>query len=397
MYRRTTLAALLAVALSSVFGVGGAAASTPCDSISQYHCFAGAQYTSPSGVYDWGASADMDAGRLSPANTSSVVVDELWVGTDNSNQNLSLSGNVGDGDFVGTGLASGAGVEDCAYHAGVEFFWEYRSDAGMNCHDVSSAKTGTQYPVDIAWAGNNTWRVFDNNNVVGDSTGNPCCSRGFSIGTESSNNSDLENSFFSDLEIEHSNDTGFTLSWPGSTPYWNGNMAFQWSSQYNSFSTTEPSGPSPSLAHAPAAATNTTGSTFPAVGSETTGSAPPALAGSELAAITKIARAEARAHGESSPTRAQVVRTTRLVAERVSAKAIVNTDPGVYFVVIHGHFTSGGVMPMPPGQASFTGTVLELTISAATNRITDVGITNISPNVHRIGVATRISLSNSGH
>lgn len=129
------------------------------------------------------------------------------------------------------------------------------------------------------------------------------------------------------------------------------------------------------------------------------GSAPPhALAGapppptsSELTAIQGIALGAATSDGDPNPTNVVLVPTLRSQAELIDAGTPTNSDQAVYFVVMHGTFTAAGV-PAPPGAAAPTGTVITLTIDAATNRVLDFGIEDSPPNVDRMGIPEPITL-----
>jgi hypothetical protein len=397
LHHRITLVGFLAIGAFVALGAANASGATPCSSTSSSgHCYSVAVHDN-TGEQN-GDFATINATTLSSAHPATEFVsDELWVGTDNSN--LDPNNPVGGGYFAATGLGDGESPGTGCVTQTVEFFWEDLRPGtfgdSYNCHDVSGgAKTGTAYPVSVVDAGgSSSWYINDNEVLVGESTSNPCCSLGNQGGTESADSSNHEAGSFTGLMRETTSGIVYN-GWPNSTKFMSGpNMSFSWTNQDNSFKTAQ-NDSLPGLLRVPPALAGPAGPSPMAKALATRRATPPKLAGSQLAAIKKIVRGVAKADGVSSPTGVRVVPTTRVVAEQVGAGAGVNSNPGVYFVVLHGNFTDYAA-PMPLGDPAPRGTVLELTITAKTHQITDVGLTQAAPDLHRMGVPEHLSLSKS--
>jgi hypothetical protein len=118
--------------------------------------------------------------------------------------------------------------------------------------------------------------------------------------------------------------------------------------------------------------------------------APPPPSAAELRTLERDALDAARGAGDAHPTDGVVVPSTRQVAERVDAGAVVDSNQPAYFVLVHGHFTSNMA---PPGGTPPRGTILTLTIDARTNRSTDSGIEDGVPNLDAIGKPEPLPLS----
>lgn len=287
----------------------------------------------------------------------------MWVGTDGTY----FGTNEPNKYWVETGLTDGSA---CGSSTEVHFFWSDNrpNGGGYNCHPGGGASLGTNYAFKITWVGSGTWDVYEHGSYVGSSTSDPGCSYGLEAGVESADNSNSESGEDTNLQIQTTSGGSFTDGWPAgiTVPSVIGpGMTFNWINEDHSFTTYQvPNGPP--------------------------GNGPAAVPG--LAGVKKIVLATARADGESHPTQVFVVRTTRQVAEQVAAGAAVNSDPPVYFVVLHGHFIDHSAS-IPSGAVPPTGTVLTLTINAATNQAMDFGIGNVSPRLNRMGVAEQLSLS----
>lgn len=118
--------------------------------------------------------------------------------------------------------------------------------------------------------------------------------------------------------------------------------------------------------------------------------APPPPSRSELRTLTRLALSAAGGAGDPHPTDGVLVASTRKIAERVDAGAVVDSNPPVYFVVLHGHFTGN----MAPAGGRFPkGTVLTLTIDPRTNEALDTGIGRRVPNLDAIGKAQPLPLT----
>lgn len=101
--------------------------------------------------------------------------------------------------------------------------------------------------------------------------------------------------------------------------------------------------------------------------------------GGPPAFVATIAKSMAVQMGDSNPTSVQCVRTTRQAAEWYMTRGYVRTNPEVYLVVLHGHF-SNPVARVPLGAPIPTGTQINFTIDPVTHGILDFGISNQSLN-----------------
>lgn len=111
----------------------------------------------------------------------------------------------------------------------------------------------------------------------------------------------------------------------------------------------------------------------------------PATARARLAAIAVGA---ARASGDSHPSGIEFAATTRHKAQALLGEGIPQQDAS-YLIQLHGHFT-GYDASVPRGRKLPTGSVMTLTVSAATGAVTDVSITNSQVNLRTLGPATSI-------
>jgi hypothetical protein len=111
--------------------------------------------------------------------------------------------------------------------------------------------------------------------------------------------------------------------------------------------------------------------------------AAPSPSPAELRKLGRLALRTATLAGDPYPTGAVVVPTTRQVAERVDADAVVNSNPPAYFVLVNGNFTFHG--PVPAGAKEPTGTILTMTINSQTNQGLDGGVQDQMPDLHAIG------------
>jgi hypothetical protein len=117
--------------------------------------------------------------------------------------------------------------------------------------------------------------------------------------------------------------------------------------------------------------------------------APPPPSRAELRTLARLALRAAGGAGDPHPTGAVVVPSTRKIAERVDAGAVVDSNPPVYFVLLHGHFTANMA---PPGGKFPQGTILTVTIDSRTNESLDLGIGKRLPDLAAIGEAEPLAL-----
>lgn len=122
------------------------------------------------------------------------------------------------------------------------------------------------------------------------------------------------------------------------------------------------------------------------------GVAPPPPDPAQLASIRQLVLQAATAMGESAPTDGVVVPTTRRRAELVDLDTN-EADIPVYFVLVRGHFTDYAAR-IPKGAEPPTGTILTLTVDAATNESLGTGLVKSMPDVNAIGTPESLRLSN---
>ena len=121
--------------------------------------------------------------------------------------------------------------------------------------------------------------------------------------------------------------------------------------------------------------------------------APPPAGPAELRKLARLALGAASGAGDAHPTDGVIVPSTRLIAERVDAGAVVDSNQPVYFVLLHGHFTANLA---PPGGKAPTGTILTLTIDPRTGESLDSGIGNRMPKLTAIGEPEPLPLPTTG-
>jgi hypothetical protein len=119
--------------------------------------------------------------------------------------------------------------------------------------------------------------------------------------------------------------------------------------------------------------------------------APPPPDAAQLASIRQLVLRAATAMGESAPTDGVVVPTTRRRAELVDVDTN-EADIPVYFVLARGHFTDYAAR-IPKGAEPPTGTILTLTLDAATNESLGTGLVRNMPDVNAIGTPESLRLA----
>jgi hypothetical protein len=119
--------------------------------------------------------------------------------------------------------------------------------------------------------------------------------------------------------------------------------------------------------------------------------APPPPDTAELATIRQLVLRAATSMGESSPTDAVLVPTTRRLAELVDVDTAEPDTPS-YFVLVHGKFTDWGAR-IPRGGKPPTGTILTLTIDSNTNELLDSGLVGKMPDLDAMGKPETLQLT----
>ena len=110
-----------------------------------------------------------------------------------------------------------------------------------------------------------------------------------------------------------------------------------------------------------------------------------------VAKLREIAQQAASAGGATPPTKMYAVAVSdHQVAEQAASGATIYDHAPVFVIVITGGtFTA---REAPPGVAPFEGSVLTLTVIAATYETTDVGIVNVEPDLSKVA-SDRVDLS----
>jgi hypothetical protein len=104
--------------------------------------------------------------------------------------------------------------------------------------------------------------------------------------------------------------------------------------------------------------------------------------------VPAVAQRMAAIAGNARPDSAEYVYTTRQAAVGLDGEVVDSNQP-VYLVVLHGHFVyryARGIGPPP------TGTVLTLTIDAATGDSLDLGLGNGPSGAARLGPVRPLAL-----
>ena len=100
--------------------------------------------------------------------------------------------------------------------------------------------------------------------------------------------------------------------------------------------------------------------------------------------LVPLVRQVAVNNGDAHPISAQIVLTTRQRAVSLDSGSIVDSDQPTYFVVLRGQFADTHARTPYPGQTIY-GSVLTLTIDAATQRILDFGLSDTVPAIAQLG------------
>lgn len=122
-------------------------------------------------------------------------------------------------------------------------------------------------------------------------------------------------------------------------------------------------------------------------------SSAPVPSAAELKTLASLAKSEAaNCCGRAHVTNAVVIPTTRALAEFVLSRMRLFTNNPAYLIVMKGRFTEPSV-PVPRGAGHPTGTVMTLTVNAATNEVTDFSVGNKTPAESKIGTPIPLPLS----
>ena len=110
-----------------------------------------------------------------------------------------------------------------------------------------------------------------------------------------------------------------------------------------------------------------------------------------VAKLREIAQQAASAGGASPPTKMYAVAVSdhQVAEQAVSGATIFDHAPVFVIVITGGTFTA---LEAPSGVAPFEGSVLTLTVIAATYEIADAGIVNVEPDLSKVA-SDRVDLS----
>jgi len=119
-----------------------------------------------------------------------------------------------------------------------------------------------------------------------------------------------------------------------------------------------------------------------------------ALAGSpssaDLAVLKSMAWDLAARNGETAPSDAQVVGTTRVSAVQALMGEQIDSNQMVYAITMRGNFV-GHMAHLAPGSQPPTGSVLTLIVDANTNGLLDWSITDGPSDLSTLGTPTALS------
>jgi hypothetical protein len=280
---------------------------------------------------------------------------ELWSAMDGGN------------DWVEAGLTYGY-LYDNTHGNNFDWFWadQRPNGGGYHEHFISAGWSKTWANVAIYDLGGGSWSVQRNGTQEGVSTNNSTSPADYSAAgaetTVSSNNINANNNNY-----QYRTPGG---GWTGADP--------------STFSLQAPFGGNSYAGSITGAASHVWSNkcTPPGASAPAPGSPP------RLAAIVHTARHLAALNGESNPTGIRYVTTTRAKANGLF-RAVVNSNQAVYVIQMHGHF-NGATASHPHGSPTPHGTILTVTIDAATGQITDWGLSSEAAPLNRLGAVRTI-------
>jgi hypothetical protein len=359
--RLSSIATVVALAVAGMaIGVGTATAVGPCDRGT--HCYGVGSYgpvrgNPPTYVNAVGSDLEVDCVGVTHPDTDWVNY-EMWLDT-------------GDGsDWIESGMTLGTLFAAPGQPQGFVWFWaDQRSNGGgYHEHYIGPATTGEASNVSFYGAGNGNWDIYKAGSKVGFSSGVGTSSGGGSNGAESITTSAVL--------VGHTDSWGFydlNNKWhlvSGEGFFNNSNGFFAGSASGSSISVSTPSGC--------AGAASAHRSTAIAVQPVTTST------------VRAMATRTAKVLGDSEPANATYVRTNRGAAgQLVGAK--VDTDQSVYVIQMTGKFKVPASPGAGTGHPAPTGTVLTVTVDAATGQVQDWGIDTTAPKLGTLGSVTSLS------
>lgn len=297
------------------------------------------------------AAADLLINCLS--NDSGFTTNEMWFPTTAQP----------DGGWVEVGqiygFASGSTRTD------LRWFWgDYRGSAagGFYQHVIENGETGSQRHVSIYSQGGGSYTVNLSGNLVGTSTGNGAPGGRADYGSESYLQKPYISSYVSNWQYRKNG------AWIHPAP----NISVEappyhpWVGSDGKFNIVSNVG---------------------CTGAPTAAAALTAAAPVDTDGAIAIAKAFAAANNDRHPVAAEVVRTKRLAAMRTLSGDAVNTDADVFVVRLRGDFRATR-FSVPAGHAIPTGTVLTVTVDAATGEMTDWSLGGDTKPLTALGAVT---------
>ena len=105
--------------------------------------------------------------------------------------------------------------------------------------------------------------------------------------------------------------------------------------------------------------------------------------------LTILSKRMASQMGDNHPISGKFVVTTRRAANQLVAGPHVDSNSAVYLIVIQGQFIDR-VASQPPGVKAPTGDRIVFMVAVTTHQILDFGITNMNPDMAKLGVVHNI-------
>jgi len=278
---------------------------------------------------------------------------EMWMYT---NQNITTA----DTYWVEEGLEAGtsAGVP-----AGWSWFWadSRPNGGGYHGHYIGGGTTADTQ-IAFKWLGNANWDVYRGGSYINESINNGAFAEGGMVGAESTTGNIALNAAADNFEYADPN-----WNWHGvQGALWN-----PYAGPLNGYLTTGTRIGTGVAAYS---------GNCPNAAAIATPQPKPLSAAAAPSALRAIGLAEAQASGDAKPSSISYISTTRPQADKVLGTATTG-DNAVYVIRMTGHFTA---KTGPVGNKP-TGTVMTVTVSAATGRITDWGITDSPTDLSRVG------------
>jgi hypothetical protein len=341
------------------------------------HCYAtgdmGAENPPMNGtpIYLNAISTDLSVNCLNVKNRNTDFANyEMWMDT---NDNIYTPGTT----WIEEGLKAGIGAHGA--NMGFQWFWADMRPPGGDIayyheHYLGNGTIGGSTSVGFYWfGGGGNWAVDLGPNSVGTSANNGDYAGGGTTGAETTTNKATV--------------AGESKNWQYADTRWNWHPSpTAWDNSNNGNGWLHAGGSNGSPGSLTEVYDNN-GCTMPAA-QPAQPAAVPVTAASAPAALAAIAARAASVNGDAHPAQVTFVPTTRRKAQALTG-GVIPRDNASYLVQLRGHFT-GYDASVPPGSKLPTGTVMTLTVDAATGSVTDVSIGNSAANLSALGHASAI-------